>query len=125
MEIFHTLVTSIALLLLLLAVLRHRQAPLPLALRIGTILAPCGEIFAIAEALLGPEAINALLAGEYSLNETGSTIQINNTEVSHTYFAVMQIFHLITTGGMFLIAVGMLILVRRFIRQMHPLPGQA
>ena len=125
MEIVHTLVTSTALLLLLLAVLRHRQKPLPLPLRIGAIVAPLGEIFAIAEAFLGPEAINALLIGEYSLNDPSSTIQINDTEVSHVYFAVMQLFHLISISGMFLIAVGMLVFVRRLIRQQQPLPGPA
>lgn len=125
MEIAHTIVTSIALLLLLLAVLRHRQIPLPLVLRIGAIVAPLGEIFAIADALLGTEAINALLIGEYSLNDSSSTIQINDTEVSQVYFVVMQLFHLITISGMFLIAVGMLVLVRRLIRQQHPQPGPA
>lgn len=125
MESFHTFATTTALVLLLLAVLRYRQHPIPLPLRIGVFIAPVGMLFSLADQLLGTEAINALLVNEYPLNDPSSTIQINNTEVSYVYFAVMQLFHLITISGMFLIAVGMLVLVRRLIRQLHPLPGQA
>lgn len=124
METFHTIAATTALVVLLLAVLRHRQHPIPGLLRVGAFIAPVGEIFAIAQVVLGPKALNALLVGDYPLNDSGSALSIDNTEVSQTYFVVMQLFHLISVVGMLLIAIGMLMLVRRIIQNHHPIPQQ-
>lgn len=125
MEAFHTIAASAALVLLLLAVLRHRQHPIPAPLRVGTFIAPVGELFDIAQMALGPEAIDALLVGDTSANGRSSWLTINDTEVSQIYFVVMQLFNLIAVIGMLLIAIGLLMLVRNVIgsAQARPEPS--
>ncbi len=124
MEAFHTIATAIALVVLLMAVLRHRQHPIPGPLLVGALLAPVGMLFSLAELAIGTERIDALLAGDQEKPDPFSSTYINDTPVSETYFLVMQAFNLVGGLGLLLVAVGFLLLLKRIIRDHASFPAQ-
>lgn len=122
MERFHTIISVTTFVILLLAVLRYRQHPVPVMLRLGVIIGPLGMLFSLAELCIGAERLNALLSGHLSTETYESWITVGGTEVSENYFITMQAFHLLGGIGGLLISIGLLSLVRRLIRDHHPAP---
>jgi hypothetical protein len=117
MDAFLNLVTTVALLALLLAVLRHRQHPLPRPLVIGIVLA-CGcQVFPLATVFVGIERINALVEGRLVGESDFSSFAMSGVEVSEDYIVIHQLLDLLGQTGLLLVALGFLLLVRRIVRQ--------
>lgn len=121
---FHTAITTIAFVLLLLAVLRYRQHQRPLPLVIGAVVACVGQIFPLASVIVGIERVSAVLQGRFFPNDGPTSIRIDSHDISEDYMLVLQLSHAVGQVGMLLIAIGFLVLVNRMIRKHHEILPQ-
>lgn len=113
----YELVVTATLLVLLVAILRHRESRLPRLMIVGVFIACGARIFPLAEAFFGSETLDQMLTG--GVPEEGSTpaIFIGNVQLSASFVMLSRIFTFLCNIGVLLIALGFLRHVRDLIRE--------
>ena len=122
-ESIHAFLASLGLVLLLLAILRHRRHRLPRLLPAGVVICCVAQLYPLATAFIGIERMNALVAGRLFEMDDLSHFVSDGIDVSEDFIFFSQASHTVGELGALLIACGFLGLVGRLIRQqpvIHP-----
>ncbi len=117
MEKFEVICGGIASVILLLAVLRYRQHPLPATVRIGAFVLCAGQLFSLAATWVGLERINQLVEGRLFPDDEFNWYLVNGVEVSHEFIFFRSLFNILSQLALAILALGLLRFIHGLVRR--------
>lgn len=103
--------------ILLLAVLRYRQHPLPATVPIGAFLLCAGQLFSLAVACLGFERTNQLVEGRLFVEDDFNWHLAGGEQVSPEFILFQSLFTVLAQLALLMLTIGLLHFLHRLVRR--------